>query len=30
MPEASMLIIYVVMAAIVLVRPQGLFGRPLK
>jgi len=25
-----MLIIYVVMAAIMLVRPQGLFGRPLK
>ncbi len=30
LPEASMLIIYVVMAAIMLVRPQGLFGRPLK
>ncbi len=30
LPEASMLIIYVVMAAIVVTRPQGLFGRPLK
>jgi len=30
LPDAAMLIIYVVMAAIVLVRPQGLFGRPLK
>ena len=30
LPEVSMLIIYVVMAAIMLVRPQGLFGRPLK
>ena len=30
LPEAAMLIIYVVMAAIMLVRPQGLFGRPLK
>ncbi|HEX9480243.1 MAG TPA: branched-chain amino acid ABC transporter permease [Methylomirabilota bacterium] len=30
LPEASMLMIYVVMAAIMLVRPQGLFGRPLK
>ena len=30
LPEASMLIIYVVMAAVMLVRPQGLFGRPLK
>jgi branched-subunit amino acid ABC-type transport system permease component len=25
-----MLIIYVVMAGVMLVRPQGLFGRPLK
>jgi branched-subunit amino acid ABC-type transport system permease component len=30
LPEAAMLIIYVVMAVVVLVRPQGLFGRPLK
>lgn len=30
LPEAAMLIIYVVMALIVLLRPQGLFGRPLK
>ncbi len=30
LPGASMLMIYVVMAAIVLLRPQGLFGRPLK
>jgi branched-subunit amino acid ABC-type transport system permease component len=30
LPSASMLVIYVVMAAVVLVRPQGLFGRPLK
>ncbi|HXG02430.1 MAG TPA: branched-chain amino acid ABC transporter permease [Candidatus Binatia bacterium] len=30
LPEAAMLMIYVVMAAIVLLRPQGLFGRPLK
>jgi len=30
LPEAAMLIIYVVMAGIVLIRPQGLFGRPLK
>ncbi len=30
LPGASMLIIYVVMALIVLLRPQGLFGRPLK
>jgi branched-subunit amino acid ABC-type transport system permease component len=30
LPEAAMLIIYVVMAAVMLVRPQGLFGRPLK
>ena len=29
-PGAAMLIIYVVMAAVMLVRPQGLFGRPLK
>jgi len=30
LPGASMLMIYVVMAAIVLLRPHGLFGRPLK
>ena len=30
LPEAAMLIIYVVMALVVLLRPQGLFGRPLK
>ncbi len=30
LPGASMLMIYIVMAAIVLLRPQGLFGRPLK
>jgi len=30
LPDAAMLIIYVVMAGIVLIRPQGLFGRPLK
>jgi branched-subunit amino acid ABC-type transport system permease component len=30
LPDAAMLIIYVVMAAVMLVRPQGLFGRPLK
>jgi len=30
LPSASMLIIYVVMALILLFRPQGLFGRPLK
>lgn len=30
LPGASMLIIYVVMATVVLVRPQGLFGRPLR
>ncbi len=30
LPETAMLIIYVVMAAVVLFRPQGLFGRPLK
>jgi branched-subunit amino acid ABC-type transport system permease component len=30
LPEAAMLIIYVVMATVMLVRPQGLFGRPLK
>ena len=30
LPEAAMLMIYVVMATIVLLRPQGLFGRPLK
>ncbi|HVQ77446.1 MAG TPA: branched-chain amino acid ABC transporter permease [Candidatus Binatia bacterium] len=29
-PDTAMLIIFVVMAAILLVRPQGLFGRPLK
>jgi branched-subunit amino acid ABC-type transport system permease component len=29
-PEAAMLIIYVVTALVVLLRPQGLFGRPLK
>jgi branched-subunit amino acid ABC-type transport system permease component len=29
-PEAAMMIIYVVMALVVLLRPQGLFGRPLK
>jgi len=29
-PGAAMLIIYVVMAAVMLARPQGLFGRPLK
>jgi branched-subunit amino acid ABC-type transport system permease component len=30
LPGASMLMIYVVMAGIVLLRPQGLFGRPLR
>jgi branched-subunit amino acid ABC-type transport system permease component len=30
LPNSSMLIIYVVMATVMLVRPQGLFGRPLK
>jgi branched-subunit amino acid ABC-type transport system permease component len=30
LPGASMLMIYVVMALVVLLRPQGLFGRPLK
>jgi branched-subunit amino acid ABC-type transport system permease component len=30
LPEAAMLVIYVVMALIVLLRPQGLFGRPLR
>lgn len=30
LPEAAMLIIYIVMALVVLLRPQGLFGRPLK
>jgi branched-subunit amino acid ABC-type transport system permease component len=30
LPASSMLMIYVVMALIVLLRPQGLFGRPLK
>jgi len=30
LPSASMLMIYVVMAAVVLLRPQGLFGRPLR
>lgn len=29
-PDAAMLIIYVVMAIVLLARPQGLFGRPLK
>ncbi len=30
LPEAAMLMIYVVMALVVLLRPHGLFGRPLK
>ncbi|MBI4638703.1 MAG: branched-chain amino acid ABC transporter permease [Candidatus Rokubacteria bacterium] len=30
LPESAMLIIYVVTALVVLLRPQGLFGRPLK
>ncbi len=30
LPGVSMLMIYIVMALIVLLRPQGLFGRPLK
>jgi branched-subunit amino acid ABC-type transport system permease component len=30
LPETAMLMIYVVMAAILLLRPQGLFGRPLR
>lgn len=30
LPDAALLIIYVVMAGVLLVRPQGLFGRPLK
>jgi len=30
LPSASMLMIYVVMAAVVVLRPQGLFGRPLR
>ena len=30
LPGSAMLIIYVVMALVMLVRPQGLFGRPLK
>ena len=30
LPGVSMLMIYVVMALIVLLRPQGLFGRPLR
>src|SRR5688572_6584028 len=30
LPGVSMAMIYVVMAAVVLLRPQGLFGRPLK
>jgi len=30
LPSASMVMIYVVMAAVVLLRPQGLFGRPLR
>ena len=30
LPGVSMLMIYLVMALIVLARPQGLFGRPLR
>jgi branched-subunit amino acid ABC-type transport system permease component len=30
LPDAALLIIYAVMALVLLVRPQGLFGRPLK
>jgi branched-subunit amino acid ABC-type transport system permease component len=30
LPGSSMLIIYVVMALVLLFRPQGLFGRALK
>src|SRR5262245_55594136 len=30
LPEAAMLMIYVVMALVVLLRPHGLFGRPLR
>jgi branched-subunit amino acid ABC-type transport system permease component len=30
LPEAALLMIYVVMVLVVLLRPQGLFGRPLK
>jgi branched-subunit amino acid ABC-type transport system permease component len=30
LPDAAMLMIYVVMALVLLLRPQGLFGRPLK
>jgi len=30
LPDSAMLIIYVVMALVMLVRPQGLFGRPLR
>jgi branched-chain amino acid transport system permease protein len=30
LPGASMMMIYAVMALVVLLRPQGLFGRPLK
>jgi branched-subunit amino acid ABC-type transport system permease component len=30
LPDSSMLIIYVVMAVVMLVRPQGLLGRPIK
>jgi branched-subunit amino acid ABC-type transport system permease component len=30
LPDTAMLIIYVVMALVVLLRPQGLFGRPLR
>jgi branched-subunit amino acid ABC-type transport system permease component len=30
LPSVSMLVIYLVMAGVVLLRPQGLFGRPLK
>jgi branched-subunit amino acid ABC-type transport system permease component len=30
LPEAALLIIYVVMVLVVLLRPQGLFGRPLR
>jgi ABC-type branched-subunit amino acid transport system permease subunit len=30
LPGASMMMIYLVMALVVLLRPQGLFGRPLR
>jgi len=30
LPGASMLIIYVVMVLVLLLRPRGLFGRPLR